>query len=283
MQRQLPSEPMPPTFTVSLGLAWPCSSCSCYVGETCSPLGEARIAQYDRRRVMTPRRYRFSYTFEVPASPRGAMTGSLWGGADAGAALVGPAAVLTWSEYTPEPWKLFARVTLTPSDAQAAAAERVSFILERGLFTVLRPGDVIHLHEAAGMGVSILRHERLIAAAGAASALTDMPLGRDVAVRFPNPLLVVPLPVGPGETYRQAESASARRPVELTIEGETLMSRRGRPQMGHYEAMIGPSARDGEPLISIERRHLCPETAAHTSAALLDKEPPVIIWDRRNC
>ena len=229
---------------------------------------------------MDPSRYRFSYTFEVPALPRGPMIGRVWQEADAGRLpVVGPAPVLTWSEYTPEPWKLFAHVTLTPSDTHACAAERVSLILERGLLTVLRPGDVVHLHEAEGMGFSILRQDQLIAAAGAASALAEMPLGRDVAVRFPHQLVNVRPLVGAGETYREVNYA--RRAVELWIEGETLISRRGRPVMGHYEARIGRNAGDGDALISIERRHLCPETAAHTTAELLDKKPREIVW-RRN-
>ena len=47
--------------------------------------------------------------------------------------------------------------------------------------------------------------------------------------------------------------------------------------MGPYELMIGRGAGGGDPLISIERRTICPQTAAHTSAGLLDKGPREII------
>lgn len=42
--------------------------------------------------------------------------------------LLGRSPVLRWTEFTPEPWKLYASVTLTATD-RPAAAENVVFVM----------------------------------------------------------------------------------------------------------------------------------------------------------
>jgi hypothetical protein len=82
--------------------------------------------------------------------------------------LVGHAPLLEASEYQRQPWQLYARITLIASDPSSALVKSVSFSVERGLVRVLRRGDVLHIRRTgcAGIGLSILRGNHLIAAAG---------------------------------------------------------------------------------------------------------------------
>jgi hypothetical protein len=51
--------------------------------------------------------------------------------------------------------------------------------------------------------------------------------------------------------------------------------------MGPYDVLLRSGLQDTEAWLSIERKRVCPETAAHTSAELLEKEPREIIWAGR--
>jgi hypothetical protein len=186
--------------------------------------------------------------------------------------LVGHAPLLEASEYQRQPWQLYARITLIASDPSSALVKSVSFSVERGLVRVLRRGDVLHIRRTgcAGIGLSILRGNHLIAAAG---GIVGLPLGADVSARYPYDLI------------DQAEAIFRTRdpkyyvpdvPIELSIAGVTCILHTGRPQIGPYEILIRHGFLPGTPgkdeCLSIERRGVCPDTAAHTSAQLLDVE-----------
>src|SRR5262249_40057216 len=156
------------------------------------------------------------------------------------------------------------RFTLIASDRHNASTSQVSFSVQRGLLNVLRPGDVVYISRTfcAGLGLSILREGLLIAAAG---AITHVPLGSDASARIPNDLVL------------EAERAFATRdvtyrmsdcPLELTIAGETRICHGGRPKMGPYDVFVRHGFQRGLPgtdvSASIERRGVCPDTAAHT-------------------
>jgi hypothetical protein len=216
----------------------------------------------------------FAYVFEVtePLERARRLAGRLRESLRAGERrLVGHAPVLEATEYQREPWQLFARITLSASDEQATVRQ-VSFSVERGLIRVLRRGDVLHLARTASgeVGLSIIRDDYLVAAAG---AITSVPLGSDIVARCPMDLA------------EQAEAIFRTRdpqyhlrewPLELSIAGQTRILHAGRPVIGSYDVLVrhgflwaipGRSA-----CASIEGCGVCPSSAAHTSAQLLDEE-----------
>ena len=186
--------------------------------------------------------------------------------------LVGHAPMLEAVEYERQPWQLYARITLTASDKHNATVASAAFSVERGLVRMLRPHDVLHIARSpcGGIGLSILRDDHLVAAAG---AITQVPLGADVSARFPFELI------------RESEAIFRTRdpqyhphehPIELSIGSEIRILHRGRPTIGPYDVLIRHGFVRGMPgtdaCVSIERRGVCPETAAHTTAQLLAEE-----------
>jgi hypothetical protein len=234
-------------------------------------------ALFSDAQMMSPG-HSFTYRFEVPEDPRAAMAGRIWDrfGNDR-QCLLGPAPVLTWEEYIPEPWKLYARVAVTAIEKRGARAASISFTVERGILKILQPGDLLYLNGNSMIGLSILRGDDLIAAAGAATGLSYIPVGSDVDVRIPGDL------IGQAEAIfrtRDPEYRMVARPVEIAIAGTTRITRWDRSRMGSYEVFIRASVRDRDPCVSIERLGVCPETAAHTSAQLLDQHPYQIVRSR---
>jgi hypothetical protein len=211
----------------------------------------------------------FDYVFKISSTPLGRTQGSVREPVPRDQRrLVGHAPILVSGDYQREPWQLYARITLAASDRRALASV-VSFSVDRALLKALRTGDVLHLNRTGcgGMGLSILRDNHLVAAAG---AITHVPLGADVSARAPSDLT------------QQAEAVFQTRdpqyhlqdqPIELTIQGETRILHIGRPQMGPYEVFMRHGFMRGIPgtdeSVSIERRGVCPDTAAHTTAQLL--------------
>jgi hypothetical protein len=65
-------------------------------------------------------------------------------------------------------------------------------------------------------------------------------------------------------------------PIELTVAGETRIFTRGRATLGPCEIFMRHGSLLGVPgtdeCVSIERKGACPETAANTSAQLLETE-----------
>ena len=185
--------------------------------------------------------------------------------------LVGHAPMLDAVEFQREPWQLYARLTLTASD-RWATVRSASITVERGIVRVLRRGDVLHLRRTAsgGLGLSILREDQLIAAAG---AITSVPLGSSVSARYPRDLIAQAEAIfrTRDENYHLFD-----RPLELAVAGATRILHSGRPQMGPYEVYVRHGFILGLPGIdesaSIEQRAVCPDTAAHTTAQLLEEE-----------
>ena len=211
--------------------------------------------------------HNFGYTFHVGDTPRGPLSGRITEGL--GQCLLGPAPSLTWAEHTPAPWKLYARLTLTDSESDERDAESISFVLERGLLTMLRSGDVMHIAASPALGLSVVRRDFLIAAAGDATTLSRMPLGHDVAIRFPDPAVVRP-EIAPGTHYRPEDFPT--RPVQISIAGAERAMWHGRPTMGAYDVFVTRRIHGGEPRLSIEMATVCPQTSAHTSAQLMDRD-----------
>lgn len=192
--------------------------------------------------------------------------------------MLGGAPVLTWAEYTPEPWKLYAKVTLASTD-QASSANRVSFLIDRGLMKVLRAGDQLHVAALPTVGMTIVHDDFLVAAAGPVDVLRHMPLSSEFRICAPTDDLEE-------RFFKQPEAfhyfLGGRPPrgkpfVEIVAAGETRIMPWGRPDIGPFEVFVRASTRPGALLMSIERLKVCPETAAHTSAQLLDREPYQVV------
>jgi len=186
--------------------------------------------------------------------------------------LLGHAPLLEAVEYQREAWQLYARITLTGGEGRHASVRSASFSVDRGLVRVLRQGDVLYISRTlcAGLGLSILRDGQLVAAAG---AITSVPLGTDVSARHPGDLVEQAEQIfrTRDPQYRTRES-----PIELSVAGVTRILHGGRPTLGPYEVFVRHGFLRGIPgtdeSLSIERRGVCPDTAAHTTAQLLDEE-----------
>jgi hypothetical protein len=217
----------------------------------------------------------FDYVFDVDADLRtepirGRLRDPI-GDTECPTRLVGRTPLLSAVEYQREAWQLYARLTLVASDPENSVTRAV-FSVQRGLVRVLRRGDVLHISRTGcgGLGVSILREGLLIAAAG---AITAVPLGVGASARIPHDLVRQAEHVFQS---RDAEYCMAEEPLELTIAGETRILTLGRPQMGPFDVFVRHGFLEGIPgtneSASIERRGVCPDTAAHTSAELIERE-----------
>lgn len=175
------------------------------------------------------------------------------------------------------------RLTLTaPWWRRPHAGVRAAHLhVARALTAVLEPGDVLHLARTGcgGLGLSVLRGGRLVAAAGAVHAV---PLGDDVSVRsLPGRTLEffersgaaargapghdAPLPVF-GDPYWD-------QPLELRVGGRAHVLERGHAVLGGYAAYLGHGFQPGFPgtdeCVALARPDACPPEAAVASAQLL--------------
>jgi hypothetical protein len=84
------------------------------------------------------------------------------------------------------------RLTLTAASSQDATVSAISLHVDRDLISLLQPGDDLHMARTscAGLGLSMLRRGRLLAALG---AVTAVPLGDDFQAQFPFRLVEKPL------------------------------------------------------------------------------------------
>ena len=222
-----------------------------------------------------PREGTCHYEFEIRGDllNGGGVTGRLAESVSGGAKrLVGHTPRLTAVEYQREAWQLYARVTLTATDRAHASVGQASFSVDRRFIRMLRDGDMFYMSRTScgGVGLSVLRQDELI---GAAGALTHVPLGRGQSVGLPLDL------IRQAEGVFQARDSGYRMreyPIELSLAGETHITDGGRPTIGPYDVFIRHGFLRGMPgidvCLSIERNGVCSDTAAHTSAQLLDEE-----------
>jgi hypothetical protein len=193
------------------------------------------------------------------------------------ARLLGHAPILDAVEYQREAWQLYSRITLTAGEKLHATANSLSFSVDRELIAMLRENDSFHITRTprGGLGLSVMRDGRLIAAAGAVSYV---PLGPDVSVHTPGDL------VAQAEKIFQARDRQYLMipyPMEVTVEGATRIIHSGRLRMGPYELSVRHGVARGLPgvdaSVSIERCGVCPDAAAFVSAGLLEQTGEVKI------
>ena len=185
--------------------------------------------------------------------------------------LLGHTPLLQTVEYQ-EKRQLLCRVTLTATERHHAMASSFSFTEDRELIAMLRAKDVLHISrtQCAGLGLSILRNEELVAAAG---AVTCVPLGPTVNVRYTHELIEEAEAIF---RARDPEYDMRNYPVELRVGDVLHILHEGRPTMGDYEILVRHGRIWGMPgtdeCVSIERLKICPSTAAHNSAQLMEAE-----------
>lgn len=162
------------------------------------------------------------------------------------------------------------RLRLVAANRQNASLEETSFILDRGVISALRPGDVLHmaLTGCGNIGVSAIRDDQLIFAVG---AITAVPLGCDVKARIPYDL------VRETEAIFQARDGDfrfAEYPVEIHACDSVRIMYEGRIELGslqvwvlhgHYFCTPGVDA-----CASVVRKGACPVVDANSSALFLD-------------
>ena len=132
------------------------------------------------------------------------------------------------------PKVLLSRLTLRAARRSGASAAAFSFCVDRALTHAFQARDVLYITRTGcgGLGVSVVRGGRLVAAVG---AVTEVPLGDSVSVRFPH------------DTIREAELVFSKLdsrfefpelPIEVRVGAEQRVLYRGRPQMAGYQVFV---------------------------------------------
>lgn len=163
------------------------------------------------------------------------------------------------------------RFTLTASPKrEMASVSAASFYVDRGLASVLRPGDALHMARTAcgGLGVSVIRDGELVVAVG---AVTAVPLGNSLEVHTPFDLV------------KEAEAVFRRRdpefefselPLEFRVGNRRGIRCRGWRKLGQYEVSIVHGFQPGVPgldeCLALMVVGACSRAAVHSSAQLLD-------------
>ena len=165
------------------------------------------------------------------------------------------------------------RVRFIARDDKDARFKEVSFVVDSDFAGMLKPFDA--LYAATDMngafGVSVMRQDLLVAAAGAVHCVT---LGRTVRV------------AQPGVLARQAEDVFRTKdpeyriwetPVEVTTETGTRLLHRGRPALGRYEAFVVHGFIHGSECMALTCLNVCPDCAATLTAPVINA-PDSVKW-----
>jgi hypothetical protein len=212
----------------------------------------------------------FEYAIEVPAGGRASspwVARLLTPVAPLEQRLVGHAPTVELIDFEERPGVQRTRITLTAPDSVSATAREVSFAVDRGFATMMKPQDMVHVvrNGGGGLGISVLRQGLLV---GAAGAVTSVPLGSAITVRRPIDL------------ERQAEAIFRTRdheyrmsecPVEVTTETATHLLHRARRTIGRYEVFVEHGFVETLECVALTLMGVCPDCAATLTALLLDK------------
>ena len=115
------------------------------------------------------------------------------------------------------PWSLLkrSRITLVATARDQASVAEASFYIDKTFIDCAKAGDHMHLsrNSGGGLAVSLIRGGKLLAAAG---ALTAVPLGNGTEVRIPQDLISAAESVF---QKRDPDFEFIEQPVEIKIEG----------------------------------------------------------------
>jgi hypothetical protein len=167
------------------------------------------------------------------------------------------------------PKVLLSRLTLRARARDRATVAAFSFCVDQALTRSWQAGDVLHVARTAcgGLGLSVVRGDRLLTAIGAVTAVPHDGL----TIRIPR------------DAIREAEGAFTRLdpkfefpelPIEIHSESERRVLYRGRPRIDGYEVFVEHGFYPGLPGVdecaALALVGSCPETAAICSAQLLE-------------
>lgn len=167
------------------------------------------------------------------------------------------------------PKVLLSRLTLRAHTKDRASVAAFSFCIDQALARSWRAGDVLHVARTAtgGLGLSVVRGNRIITAIGAVTAVPDDGL----SIRIP------------WDAIGEAEGVFSRLdsrfkfpelPIEFYIESERRVLYRGRPRIGGYEVFVEHGFYPGIPGVAecaaLSLVGSCPDAAAICSAQLLE-------------
>jgi len=175
------------------------------------------------------------------------------------------------SPYTgnARPKVLLSRLTLRAGAKDRGTVAAFSFCVDQALTRSWRVGDVLHVarNGCCGLGLSVVRGNRLITAVGAVTAV-------------PHDGLTLRMP---WDAIREAKGAFGRLdptfqfpelPIEVQIDSERRVLYRGRPRIGPYDVFVEHGFYPGVPGVSecaaLSLVGSCPETAAISSAQLME-------------
>jgi len=174
------------------------------------------------------------------------------------------------------------RLTLTAASSQDATVSAISFHVDRELISLLQPGDDLHITRTrcAGLGLSIIRRGKLLAAVG---AVTAVPLGNDFQAHFPSSLVekasAVFAQTDPEFKFREI-------PIEFVHKGQRRILFHGPCQLGQYGLFMWHGFLPGLPGTN-ESAAICEASRqipafASLSAQLLEADPAEITrWPNR--
>ena len=163
-----------------------------------------------------------------------------------------------------------ALITISSRDPKNDRAPSHAIHVDMEFVRSLRRGDTVNfaLTGCAGLGVSVIRGDTLVAAAG---AVTAVPLGSDLVVRYPGELIraVSALFEGIDPDCQPPEI-----PIEITAAGERRLVYHGTRKLGPYRIYMLHGFYPGVPgtdeCVAISRVGFS-ETAVNATAQLLER------------
>ncbi len=170
-----------------------------------------------------------------------------------------------------KPMKIpLARLTLRASGEKNASVSTASFWVDKRMLSVFQAGDKFYLSRTActGMGLSLLREDRLVFAAG---AITNVPLGKGVCASTPAGLIAEA-----ARPFQRVDREFSFReyPLLLEIEGISRIKFTGREAIGGYEVSVTHGFCPGMPgtdeSAAITRSTVCKHAFAALTAEALD-------------
>lgn len=171
------------------------------------------------------------------------------------------------------------RFTLTASGRRNSSVSSASFYVDRRLTHAFEPGDTLYMvrTHSAGLGLSLLRNDRLVFAVG---AISSVPLGNEVRGGIPHDLVQQAVTIfqkrDPNFQFREL-------PVEISVDERLQIIFRGRNHLGNYDIWVEHGYFPGTPGVhecaSISLNGACGFGAASASAQLLEGgELEMIQW-----
>lgn len=170
---------------------------------------------------------------------------------------------------TTRPAVLRSRFTLTASEKQHSRLSAATFYVDRDLTRILEPGDLLYMVRTGcgGLGLSLLRSDRLVFAVG---AISSVPLGSGIQARVPRDLVE-----GAEAIFKTRDKnfTFGELPVQITVNDEVRIVSRGWHQLGNYTIWLNHGFHRGIPgrdaSAAMELKGACGSVPASASSQLL--------------